>query len=174
MRTLVLPGIDNSGAAHWQTLWEAQDDSLHRVNQANWSSPVCEEWVATLRSVVDAAGANVVLVAHSLGCLLVAHWAARYAGRIKGALLVAPPDPDGPNFPSVAKGFSPVPLGNMPFRSILVCSSDDPYCQLERATAFAMAWGSEFINIGAHGHINGQSGLGNWEAGRKLLQRLAV
>ena len=120
---LILPGIGNSGPQHWQTLWERRYPHFQRVNQRDWVRPVCDEWVGVLDAAVMACPSAPVLVAHSLACLLVAHWASRSTNAIHGALLVAIPDPDDPGFPADARGFSPVPLRPFPFPSIVVAST---------------------------------------------------
>jgi predicted alpha/beta hydrolase family esterase len=121
----------------------------------------------------------VVLVAHSLGCLLVPHAAATAPSRevlarhVRGALLVAPPDPDAISFPTdIARGFDPLPLEHLPFPSVLVASHDDPYADFAFARRIAAAWGSELVDAGARGHLNAESGLGDWPEGRRLLDRL--
>ena len=171
---LILPGIGNSGPEHWQSIWEKDNPAFARVQQRDWDRPVCSEWLDVLERSVSRAGANVVLVAHSLACALVAHWAVRTNLEIKGALLVASPNPDGPGFPKEAVGFSPLPLKPLAFPSIVVASSNDPYGSLEFAMSAATAWGSRFVNIGPAGHINSQSGLGEWNEGMSLLQQLAA
>ncbi len=108
--TLIIPRIGNSDYAHWQTLWEAGNPELVRVQQREWNQPVCSEWVNVLEQAVGEIGESPVLVAHSLGCLCVAHWVAGTSHNIKGALLVAPPNPDDAGFPIEARGFSQVPL----------------------------------------------------------------
>jgi uncharacterized protein len=130
---LVLPGIGNSGPDHWQSLWEKANPAFVRVSQRDWDNPVREEWTEALESSVSQARSNVVLIAHSLACLLVAHWASRTHLKVKGALLVAPPNPDGPNFPKEAVGFSSLPNRPFAFPSIVVASSNDPYGNLEFA-----------------------------------------
>ncbi|MGN1057635.1 MAG: RBBP9/YdeN family alpha/beta hydrolase, partial [Comamonas sp.] len=72
----------------------------------------------------------------------------------------------------VLHGWAPVMLQRLPFPSILVGSRNDPYCSLERAQQMAQAWGSQWVNAGAAGHINSDSGLGAWDAGHALLQQL--
>jgi predicted alpha/beta hydrolase family esterase len=171
---LILPGIGNSNADHWQSLWEKANPTFVRVQQADWNNPVCEEWLEVLEQQVAQAGENVVLIAHSLACVLVAHWAAKTKFRIKGALLVAPPDPDGANFPAEAVGFSPLPSIPFGFHSIVVASTNDPYGSIEFSKSCASAWGSHFVSIGAMGHINASSGLGAWPEGFVLWQELAA
>jgi len=173
IRGLVLPGINDSGPEHWQTLWERSHSWLQRVAQRDWDHPVRDTWVAALERSIAAQDRPVVLVAHSLGCLLAVHWAAGAGQRVRGALLVAPPDPDAPSFPAEAQGFTPLPLAPLPFPSVLVSSGNDPYCSHHRAEQFARAWGSEHVDIGAKGHINSSSGLGEWSAGYGLLRGLA-
>ena len=169
---LTFPGIGNSGPEHWQSLWEHSHPGFVRVSQRDWDHPVCEEWVSVLESTVQRIGSPVVIVAHSLACLVVAHWAAKDHAPIKAALLVAVPDPEGPNFPAEAAGFVPVPKQPFSFPSILVASADDPYGSLAHARACAAGWGSRLVAVGAVGHINAGSGLGQWPEGYGLLQQL--
>jgi hypothetical protein len=92
--------------------------------------------------------------------------------RIKGALLVAPVDVDSKDAPKPLKDFAPTPRELLPFPSIVVASSNDPYVTMPRAREFARSWGSRFVDIGAVGHINGESGLGDWPEGKRLLRHL--
>ncbi|PKO59862.1 MAG: alpha/beta hydrolase, partial [Betaproteobacteria bacterium HGW-Betaproteobacteria-18] len=109
-----------------------------------------------------------------LGCLLVAAWAAhsRNAHRVKAALLVAPGDVAQEALRPMLASWLPIPLQALPFKSTLVASQDDPYCSLERALGFAAAWGSRRVDAGAAGHINADSGLGDWPQGQALLNEL--
>ncbi|MGB8516729.1 MAG: alpha/beta fold hydrolase [Gallionella sp.] len=173
-RALILPGYNDSDPGHWQSLWQTAQPNFSRVQQRDWDNPVCAEWVANLEKAVALAGENVVLVAHSLGCLLVAHWAAQTQLKIKGALLAAPPDPTATDFPKEIRGFAPLPMQALKFPSIIVASSDDPYGDLIFAQFCAVAWRSHFVNIGAAGHINTASGLGSWRVGFALYQQLAA
>ena len=178
IKTFLLPGYANSGPGHWQTRWEALEASFARVAMPDWDHPVRATWCATLdRAVADEPRGPICLAAHSLGCLTVAQWALRLAssaqlGKIAGALLVAPPDPAGPAFPRDAHGYDEIALEPLPFPSIVVASSDDPYGTLAFAERCAMGWGSRFIDIGPRGHINAESGLGDWEEGRRWLASL--
>jgi uncharacterized protein len=169
---LVVPGIGDSGPGHWQTIWEHADGSMVRVHQAHWEYPVCGEWMEVLDKAVRKIGEDTIIIAHSLGALLVAHWAARYARKIRGAMMVAPPDPGGPAFPSVAQGFKPVPLMRLPFQTLVVSSSNDPYGTPQFAQQCADAWGGRHVCIGEAGHINGESQLGAWPEGMALLREL--
>jgi predicted alpha/beta hydrolase family esterase len=132
--------------------------------------------VTTLDDAVAGSEGPVVLVAHSSSCALVAHWARDAShdnvARVRGALLVAPSDPEGPNFPDGPTGFAPMPAVQLPFPSIVVASRDDKYVTMERAREYAASWGSQLVDLGDAGHINASSGLGTWAVGYGLLQRL--
>lgn len=169
---LILPGIGNSGPLHWQTLWEQSNPAFVRVQQRDWDNPVCAEWGAAIEGAVKRAGPGVILVAHSLACLAVAHWAAHPHSPIKAALLVAVPNSTRPSFPKEAAGFAETPTQPFAFRSTVVVSDDDPYGSAENAERLAAAWGSRVVNIGPRGHINADSGLGDWPAGLELLKEL--
>ena len=170
-KVLVVAGLWNSGPTHWQSLWEQQFPAWQRVPHRDWTNPARDEWVAELDGAIAASNAGPpILVAHSQGCALVADWAASASPlRIAGAFLVAPSDIDAPHYPSDASGFQPMPLQALPFPSMVVASSDDPWVTLERARAFADAWGSSYVEIGAAGHINGDSGHGAWPEGLAML-----
>ncbi|MFD2246026.1 RBBP9/YdeN family alpha/beta hydrolase [Pontibacter ruber] len=168
-----IPGLGNSGPEHWQTLWQAQQPGSIRVQQSDWDNPVCRDWVEKLQEVIEqASGKEIILVAHSLGCLTVAHWAQKYKANIKGALLVAPPEVELNVELKEVLDFAPFPKSKLPFRSILVASTDDDYLTIERAEYLAELWGSEFVNVGAKGHINSYSNLGDWPEGQELLAKL--
>lgn len=174
--TLILPGLENSGPEHWQTIWEKNNSSFHRVVQNNWDSPHCTEWVQRLNDVIHFYSEKLVLVAHSSACALVAHWScqanATEIKKIQGALLVAPSDPEGPNYPIGPIGFGPVPLNVLPFPSIVVASTDDQYITVDKAKSYASAWHSRLVVLENAGHINSSSGLGNWPQGLELLNEL--
>jgi predicted alpha/beta hydrolase family esterase len=167
---LIVSGLWNSGSGHWQTLWQAKYPAWPRAPHRDWNSPERDEWVAELEAAIAGCTGRPILVAHSLGCMLVAQWA-RSGSRLNvaGAFLVAPSDTEAPSFPIPAGGFAPVPLDPLPFPSIVVASSDDPYVTIERARAFAAGWGSKLVEIGAAGHVNGDSGYGPWPEGEALL-----
>ena len=169
---LIVPGIGNSGPQHWQTLWEQRHPHWQRISQRDWDCPRCDEWVAALDAALAGFATQPVFVAHSMGCLVVAHWAGRSSVPVRAAFLVAVPDPNSPNFPSAAQGFQPVPLSPLQFPSLVVSSTDDPFGSVAHAQRCAEAWGSEFVKIGSAGHINAESGHGDWPDGLRLLGRL--
>jgi len=166
---ITLPGLGGSGDTHWQTLWERTDARFTRFQPASWDQPDLQDWEQSLERAVGHCAKPPVLVAHSLGCLLVVHWAARFPSAIAGAFLVAVPDPDGGNFPLEAASFKPVPDRTLRFPSLIIVSTNDPYGELEVTQRRARAWQSGLIAPGALGHINASSGLGDWPQGRALL-----
>jgi uncharacterized protein len=171
---LNVPGYTNSGPRHWQTLWEGYYRSIHRVHQRDWDRPERTEWVEALDAAARDARGPVVLVAHSLGCATVAHWlsSGRTTDMAVGVLMVAPADVDTPNWPPGVVGFAPMPMKTLPLQSTVIASGDDPWVDLERARAFADAWGSEMVHVGELGHLNAESGLGSWPEGRRQLEAL--
>ena len=170
---LILPGLHDSGPQHWQSLWLAGRPGFRRVEQKDWETPRRGDWVSALDAAVVEAGSRAVLVAHSAACALVAHWSASHRRQVRGALLVAPSDTEAPSFPPGPTGFTPMPLAPLPFASTVVASTDDPYVSMERAVLFARSWASRLVVIGAAGHVNTASGLGDWPAGLELLLELA-
>ncbi len=170
---LLVPGYENSGPEHWQSLWQQQDHGLRRVEQADWDNPLLGDWVETLDKAVAACPGPVVLVAHSLGCITVAHWAAAHTGDVRAALLVAPADIDTADIPELVN-FRPVPLRPLPFPSTVVSSSDDPWCSPARSRLFADSWGSRLVDVGPFGHLNSASGLSDWPQGKALLADLTA
>jgi predicted alpha/beta hydrolase family esterase len=167
--------LGGSGPDHWQSYFERQNPDFTRIEQREWDAPAKAEWVTTIEQGLASEDlSNVILIAHSLGCATVAHWAATYGHRIKGALLVAPADVETPHFASLsATGFGPMPLQRLPFPSKVVTSTTDQWVTEARARQFAEAWGSELVVIGDAGHINMASGYGAWPAGLALLQEWA-
>lgn len=174
-KIFLLPGWQNSGPAHWQSQWE-QSHGYQRVEQHDWMRPLRGDWVAQLQQAVLAqdADTDIVLAAHSLGCLLVAAWAAASpsAHRVKAAFLVAPGDPRREDLAASLSSWLPIVLQRLPFPGVLLGSRNDPYCSFERAQLFADAWGAQFVDYGDAGHINADSGLGLWPDGHERLRRL--
>jgi uncharacterized protein len=170
---LLLPGWQNSGPGHWQTLWE-QRHGYRRVEQHDWNKPLRGDWLARLEDSVLASDEPAVLVAHSLGCILVAAWSARTRNthRVKAALLVAPADVERQDLRDQLPTWSPIDLAMLAFPGVVVASSDDPLCMLDRSRLFAHTWGAQFIEYGAAGHLNADSGVASWPEGHVLLQDL--
>lgn len=174
VRVLLLPGWQDSGEDHWQTAWQ-RCHGFRRVEQDDWMWPRRGDWMARLEEVVLSDPAPAVLVAHSLGCQLVAAWAAhsRQGSRVRAALLVAPPDTERPDMPPQLHNWAPMVRARLPFAASVVVSSDDPYCAVERGVALAADWGATLVHAGPRGHLNGDSGLGDWPEGLALLRAMA-
>lgn len=169
----ILPGWHNSGPAHWQSRWEAVHGYV-RVQQHDWERPLRGDWLMQLEvAVLDAVG-EVTLVAHSLGCVQVAAWAAhsKHTQRIKAALLVAPADVERDTVHALLPSWSPIARQTLPFKSVLMASGNDPFCTWAQSQALARDWGSELVDAGPMGHINADAGLGDWPQGHALLRRL--
>jgi predicted alpha/beta hydrolase family esterase len=176
VRLLVLPGLGGSGPEHWQTRWEASEPACARVEQREWDRPDLAEWLRVVDGVLAQGEGPVVLIAHSLACALVAHGARRpaWSGGVR-ALLVAPADVDSEaRTPPETRNFSPMPTAPLPFAATVVSSQDDPFVAFERARELARCWGAEFVDAGVIGHINADSGLGEWTDGRRLLRALVA
>lgn len=173
---VTIPGIGGSGEEHWQTLWEREWGSAAvRIAPQSWSHPDLFDWVAAIERAVNDAEARdseVVLIAHSLGCWAASTWLNGATGpRVRGALLVAPPDQAGDAFPAdAASTFVGVEARMLPCPSIVVASTNDPYCRLEVAEGLAASWGSLLHVVGELGHLNTASNLGSWSRGRELLE----
>ena len=166
---VIVPGWRDSGPGHWQSRWAERLAGAVRVTQDDWITPSRAAWVASIRQTILSQPAPVVIAAHSLGCIATVHLPADAVQRIQGALLVAPADPERRG---VFADFTPVPHQKLPYRSVLVASSNDPYCPVRLAGAYARAWGSEFMRVQDGGHINVESGHGEWPLGLALLQSL--
>lgn len=163
---LIVPGYTNSGPDHWQTRWETRLSTARRVEQAEWSKPVREDWVARVAAAVNEAERPVVIVAHSLGIPSVIHAIPQFRKPVAGAFLVSPPDVTNSQIrPKHLMTFGPYPRDPLPFPSITVASRNDPFTSFEAAEDIAAAWGSVFIDAGGAGHINAESGHGPWPEG---------
>lgn len=170
---LTIPGIHGSDDNHWQSLWEKRYRNFKRVNQFNWDHPDASEWVKTLDEKISRYPHHAIyLIAHSMGCHTVARWAAQSDRHIAGALLVAPPNVEKLETDGRVTGYANRTAIKLPFNSILIASSNDVYASTETAKAYANEWGSYYLNIGEAGHINSNSGIGQWEDGLRFLHFL--
>lgn len=173
---LIVPGLNNSNPQHWQSLWEQQREDCHRVDLGMWDDPRRNTWVTKLNLAIHRADRPVILVAHSLGCMAVAWWAEyeqpSHGNPVVGALLVAPPDVDRPGADPRLARFGSCPRQPLPFPAFLAASEDDHYCQLRTARMLARDWDARFVFAGSIGHINANSGIGEWAFGQSLLDTL--
>ncbi|MBU1284537.1 MAG: alpha/beta hydrolase [Gammaproteobacteria bacterium] len=176
IRYLIVPGWQGSADEHWQSHWQRSLPNSARVEQADWLNPKREDWVAELQRSIASDPRPTILIAHSLGCITVAHWAAQapaeLLGRVQGALLVAPADVQRNNCPAALQNFAPIPQQPLPFPSQLVGSDNDSAASAARAIELARDWGSDVAILSGAGHINVQSGHQRWEQGFSYLYHL--
>lgn len=172
LRYLVVPGWTSSGPDHWQSRWERAHPDWERIEMGDWERPDPADWVARIEAAVAAPGPPAVLVAHSLGSLAIARWAAAPASstdRVAAAFLVAPPDVERDGTPEELWKFAPIPRVPLPFRALVVASRDDPWIGPDRVRALAAAWRASFVDVGMAGHLNTDAGYGPWPLGEWLL-----
>lgn len=177
VHVLLLPGWLNSGPEHWQSRWERRF-GYSRVEQSDWQWPRRGDWMARLDEVLQEDDRPTLLAAHSLGCHLVASWAqhSQHSARVIGALLVAPPDTRATDLPPQLHNWRPTrskpKYSPLPFPSITVISTNDPFCASDRATQMAADWGSRLLVVGPLGHLNSASNLADWPLGQGLIAEL--
>ncbi|MEQ1886662.1 MAG: alpha/beta hydrolase [Bryobacteraceae bacterium] len=173
-KVLVIPGWNSSGEDHWQTIWERQSPEYRRVEQENWAEPNRVRWMERIEAELHCVETPVIFLAHSLGCIAVAHWAGRSTRtkQVAGAFLVAPPWIAAENPCTIPLcDFLPMPTKTLPFPSTLVTSESDPYISTQQALFLSRCWGAQLINVGVCGHINVGSGHGPWSQGRLLFEQ---
>jgi predicted alpha/beta hydrolase family esterase len=181
---LIVPGLRDAVAQHWQTLFEArlraQGRPVASVPPMGRAELDCASKVAAIERVAQGVAGPIVIVAHSGGCIMVAHWAQRTRRAVQGALLAAPPDFDQPmpgGYPTLAQldaaGWLPVPRRRLPFPSIVGASRNDPLASYVRIEQLAAAWGSELVDLGQVGHLNPASGYGEWPQVDAFVERLS-
>ncbi|MTD56587.1 RBBP9/YdeN family alpha/beta hydrolase [Amycolatopsis pithecellobii] len=170
---IIVPGWGGSGGDHWQSCWLRDRCGAVRVEQRDWERPDRDEWVAELDDTVRRAAGPVVLVAHSLGCHTVAHWAHRHDAQVRAALLVAPPDIGySASRGAPIAGFGPPAADPLPFPTVLAASSTDPWAEIDWSRMLANQWGARFVALGDAGHVNTEAGFGPWPQGEELLRDL--
>jgi hypothetical protein len=145
---------------------EEQLPATVRVIQSDWSKADLPAWSARVRRDIARNPGRLIIAAHSFGALAAVHAGVAGAGRIAGALLVAPADPDKFN---VAEA---MPRDPLPFPAVVVASSNDPWMSLWKAADWADRWGADLVNLGDAGHINAEAGFGPWPEGLGLIERL--
>lgn len=169
-----VPGLRNSAPGHWQSIWEKNHPAdFSRISQLNWQEPECAAWIQKIEQDLRQEDLKqAILIGHSVGCAALIHWHKKFRHTVKGMLLVAPSDVERPDYPSYIKGFSPLPLEKLPFKTVVVASTNDHVVDLDRARYFAQCWGSELVTLENAGHIEGKSGYGEWIEGFELLKGL--
>lgn len=177
---LLVPGLRDPVAEHWQTLLQAQLPGCRSVPPMGREDLDCALRVEAIEQAAQAVQGPLVLVAHSGGCIMVAHWARRTTRIVHAALLATPPDFESPmpaGYPTLDQlrggGWLPVPRERLPFRSIVALSRNDPLGQPGRVMALATDWGSEVADLGEVGHLNPASGYGPWPGALDFIARLS-
>jgi predicted alpha/beta hydrolase family esterase len=157
-------------------VWEEERGDCTRVELGCWSAPIRNVWISRLDQAVLTTQAPIIIVAHSLGCFATVWWAALSTqdatAKVKAAILVAPPDVTKENPHPLLQRFAPEPETPLPFPALLVASHNDRFATFERQRAMAARWNCRLIDAGHLGHINAESGLGNWPEGQALLDSL--
>ncbi len=176
---LIVPGLRDHVAEHWQTHLEARLPGARSVPPLERDKLSCAARVAALDAALAKIHGPVILVAHSAGVMITAHWASKHRRPIHGALLATPADletpmPDG--YPALEAlreyGWLPIPCVRLPFPSILAASDNDPLCSRERAVELAEQWGSRVEELGHVGHLNPAAGFGEWPQAESLIDSL--
>lgn len=165
-QVILVPGLHDSGADHWQTRWQRAHPEFWRVRQDDWDMPDLSAWAERLDQVRRRDPRPALLVAHSFGCLAAMVSIAADPRGVAGALLAAPADPD--KFGVAAL----LPESPVDVPTLLISSTNDPWMRADQAARWARRWGSELIEAGALGHINAESGLDDWPFGQERLQLL--
>jgi predicted alpha/beta hydrolase family esterase len=178
---LIVPGLRGDVPDHWQTLLAARLPKVRTVPPpAQYTLGRLDRVEALDRALASIEG-PVIVVAHSAGVMMLAHWAqlTRPNRPIKGALLATPADMEQPfpaGYPTTEElrdhRWLPIPHRALPFPTILAASRDDPLCLFVRAQAMARDWGSELVDLGPVGHLNPAAGFGEWPQASALIERL--
>lgn len=173
---LIVPGWQGSGEQHWQSYWQHYLPNYQRVEVADWQQPQRQDWVPALDQAIRRCQGPVILIAHSLGCISTAHWAATASvsqrQKVKGALLVAPADVERAGCPEALRPFAPIPTAALPFATQVVGSSNDYAASEARARELARLWGADVAILPGAGHINVASGHHRWSEGLVWLDQL--
>ncbi|MBL1376335.1 RBBP9/YdeN family alpha/beta hydrolase [Zobellella iuensis] len=175
---IMVPGWKGSGPEHWQSHWQQLLPGAKRLSVQSWDKPDPDDWIRSLDGMIRRARRPVVLIAHSLGCVTIAHWVECHgreaALRVAGALLVAPADVERPGAPDELRPFAPLPRTPLPFPALILGSETDPTASSRRVWQFGDWWGAETHILGDVGHINTESGHRQWPEGMRWLARLPL
>jgi len=178
---LIVPGLRDQVAAHWQTLLAAKLPRVQSVPPMGRTDLDCALRVQAIERTAQAIAGPLVVVAHSGGCIMLAHWARQTKRTVRGALLATPPDFESPmpeGYPTLdalqASGWLPVPRTRLPFPSVVAASRNDPLGRFERVAELAQAWGSGLVDLGEVGHLNPASGYGDWPRALTFIDELAA
>lgn len=163
---LIVPGLRNSDAHHWQTRWQAQLPNSKRIHMDNWDIPDLEQWRRAIHIELAKLDQPAILIAHSFGTLASASIAEDFPEKIAALFLVAPADPD--KFTIATQ----LPQRLLPVPTKIIASSNDPWMSDNKAAYWALQWGADFLRLKNVGHINSESKLGLWSEGIQQLEHL--
>lgn len=176
---LFVPGLRDHVEDHWQTHAARGIAGSVTVEPLRADRLSRAARVSALDDALNAIAGDVVIAAHSAGCLMVAHWALAPTRAILGALLVTPADVETPlpqGYPTYdelgANGWLPIPRGRLPFPALVVASRNDPLAAFGRVSGFAGDWGARLHDAGDVGHLNPAAGFGPWPEANALLWNL--
>jgi uncharacterized protein len=179
---LIVPGLRDHVEDHWQTHLQRKLSAVRSVVSVpplERDKLNCAARVAAIQNAIEPIDGPVIAIAHSGGVIMLVHWARTHGRKLEGALLAAPPDFERPlpaGYPTLdalqENGWLPIPRTALPFRSIVAASTDDPLARLDRVAELARQWGSEWVNLGAVGHLNPASGFGEWSQAEDLIRSL--
>ncbi len=166
VKTLLLHGWGGSDEPHWQA-WLAGEIAKDYGTVAfplldNPHFPTKTRWMTQVKTLLKEFKPDVV-ICHSLGCTLWFHLCLEEdIDPVKRLLLVAPPRLDLEL--ETIKSFFPVTVPDFLFaeEALLVTSDDDPYMTPKEALALKEELDVEMIVLASAGHINADSGFGEW------------
>ncbi|HET9642109.1 MAG TPA: alpha/beta hydrolase [Burkholderiaceae bacterium] len=169
-RLLIVPGLQDSGRAHWQSWLQGQYRDSLRVRQYDWSTPDLDRWAARIGTTLEHAGAGHtwIAVAHSFGCLALArHLMLQPDVAIVAALFVAPAEPDKFGVGEL------LPHQRLAVPSTLVASDTDPWMSSASTRRWASRWGSHWFTLGDAGHVNSESGFGPFPFAKRWVTAMS-
>ena len=136
-RLLIVPGLNDSGPAHWQTWLQQQFRDARRVRQHDWRDPQLDRWAARVGSTLAPHGkAPWIAVAHSFGCLALArHLLLEPDSPLRAVLFVAPAEPDRFGVAGLLPG------ARLRIPSTVVASDNDPWMTAASTRRWAGRWG---------------------------------
>jgi len=174
---VTVPGYHGSNEKHWQSWLERTCPDVSRVSGIDWEQPHLFAWAGALEKHLDKLPGQVILVSHSFGALvsaLVAHWR---ADKVAGLILAAPASPERFSLKGCRhededsiSGF--LPETSLDTLGVLIGSENDPWLALNDAKQLSQQWGLAFFNAGKAGHINVDSGYGEWPLLREFVDAL--
>lgn len=181
-KTLIVPGLHNSGPDHWQTWLEGHISCVSRVNQDDWRRPVISQWAKNVKDAIESSEERIILVAHSFGVLASIVAASVVPERIAGALYVAPADPSrfsitgeriNQDSSELETGlYDLMPIQKLGYPVILAASTNDSCMSFKRTTWWSKKWGARLISLGDAGHVNSEAGFGRWPHGLELYNNV--